>query len=39
VVGIKGDLLQLTVLKGVPLFGLPVAIGVHLGTQRVFPGP
>jgi len=33
VVGIKGDLLQLAVLKGVPLLGLPVAIGVNLGTQ------
>ena len=37
VVGIKGDLLQLAVLKGVPLFGLPVAIGVNLGAQQRFP--
>jgi hypothetical protein len=33
VVGIEGDLLQLTVLKGVLLFGLSVAIGVHLAAQ------
>src|SRR5262245_10016550 len=37
VVGIKGDLLQLAVMKGVPLFWLPVALGVHLATQQRFP--
>jgi len=33
VVGIKGDLPQLAVLKSVPLFELPIPISVHLGAQ------
>src|SRR5262245_576899 len=36
-VGIECDLLQLTTLERMPLFRLPIAIGVDLGAQQRFP--